>query len=98
MSHRSLAQAEKLLTGRRQFILSGASLMVLPWLGSMAQGAVKRHASFVSDPFALGVASGEPAPRRHGAVDAARTPADQQAAACRPRRTKWLGKSPPTTP
>jgi alkaline phosphatase D len=62
MSHRRLAQAEKLLTGRRQFILSGASLLALPWLGSIAQGAVKRHASFKSDPFTLGVASGDPAP------------------------------------
>ncbi|REK09842.1 MAG: alkaline phosphatase [Planctomycetota bacterium] len=62
MSFRRLAQAEKLLAGRREFILSGASLLALPWLGSIAQGAVKRHASFASDPFTLGVASGEPTP------------------------------------
>ena len=41
MSFRRLRQAEKLLVGRRQFILSGASLAVLPWLGSIATGAVK---------------------------------------------------------
>ena len=97
MSHRSLAQAEKLLAGRRQFILSGASLMVLPWLGSMAQGAVKRHASFASDPFTLGVASGEPA--SDGMVLWTRlAPSLPAAAACRPKRSRWRGKSPATTP
>ncbi len=61
MSFRRLAQAEKLVTDRRQFLLSGASLAVLPWLGSIAIGATKTNPSFESDPFSLGVCSGEPA-------------------------------------
>jgi alkaline phosphatase D len=62
MSTRHLAQAERLLTDRRGFILSGASLLALPWLGHFAAGAVKRHVSFSAEPFQLGVACGEPAP------------------------------------
>ena len=40
MSRRHFARAESFLASRRQFILSGASMAVLPWLGSMAAGAV----------------------------------------------------------
>jgi alkaline phosphatase D len=61
MSFRRLKQAEQLLADRRQFLLSGASLAVLPWLGSIAVGALQSNPSFASDPFTLGVASGEPA-------------------------------------
>ncbi len=47
---------------RREFILSGAALASLPWLGvSMAQAATAR-ARFSNDPFQLGVASGDPWP------------------------------------
>jgi alkaline phosphatase D len=53
--------ASELLTNRRQFVLAGASLAVVPWLGSLAQGAVRRKTTFSVDPFALGVASGDPA-------------------------------------
>jgi alkaline phosphatase D len=62
MNFRRLAQADRLLADRRQFLLSGASLAVLPWLGSIAYGAIKSNPSFESDPFTLGLASGEPAP------------------------------------
>lgn len=62
MSTRPLSLAADLLANRRQFILSGASLAVLPWLASIARGAVRRTVSFEANPFQLGVASGEPAP------------------------------------
>jgi alkaline phosphatase D len=61
MSFRRLKQAELLLADRRQFLLSGASLAVLPWLSSFAVGALKSNPSFASDPFTLGVCSGDPA-------------------------------------
>ncbi len=44
---------------RRNLILSGASLAMLPWLG-VVNGAVIRRGSFAQDPFQLGVASGDP--------------------------------------
>lgn len=62
MSRRSLASASQFLAGRRQFLLSGASLAMLPWLGSIATGAVQRKPSFSHNPFPLGVASGDPTP------------------------------------
>ncbi len=45
---------------RRTFLALGTSLATLPWLGSRAAGAVVRRPSFSSDPFTLGVASGDP--------------------------------------
>jgi|GEM_PF-6773329 len=45
---------------RRNLLLSGASLAVLPWLGRIAEGAVIRRPSLEEDPFQLGVASGDP--------------------------------------
>lgn len=61
MSRRALSLAAEFVADRRQFLLSGASLAVLPWLGTIATGAVKRKASFAADPFQLGIASGDPA-------------------------------------
>ncbi len=52
----------ELLTNRRNFILGGASLAVLPWLGTVVEGAINRNPRFERDPFSLGVASGDPAP------------------------------------
>lgn len=45
---------------RRDLLLSGASLAVLPWLGRHAEGVLTRRESFSADPFQLGVASGDP--------------------------------------
>jgi alkaline phosphatase D len=47
--------------GRRAFLAYGAALSALPWLGdrARAQGGTRRWA-FESDPFSLGVASGDP--------------------------------------
>lgn len=42
-------------------LLSGASLAALPWLGRNTVGAAVRRPSFSSNPFQLGVASGDPA-------------------------------------
>jgi alkaline phosphatase D len=47
---------------RRLFMAYAASLSTLPWLAQRA-GAAKRVAGFAADPFSLGVASGDPAPR-----------------------------------
>jgi alkaline phosphatase D len=58
--HRRLSLASEFLANRRRFILSGASLAVLPWVGTVAQGAMRRNAAFAADPFQLGVASGDP--------------------------------------
>ncbi len=54
--------ADALVASRRQFILAGASLAVLPWLGTHARGEVVVKPSFHRDPFQLGVASGDPSP------------------------------------
>jgi alkaline phosphatase D len=52
----------ELIANRRQFVLAGASLAILPWLGGIAQGATRRRAAFDKNPFSLGVASGDPSP------------------------------------
>ncbi len=44
---------------RRLFLAYAASLSALPWIGARAVGQTRR-AAFVSDPFQLGVASGDP--------------------------------------
>jgi alkaline phosphatase D len=49
-----------LALSRRNLLLSGASLAVLPWLGRFAQGSVIRRPAFAQNPFQLGVASGDP--------------------------------------
>lgn len=54
--------AADLLFDRRRFILSGASLAVLPWLREFSHGAIQSRPSFSVDPFQLGVASGDPSP------------------------------------
>ena len=45
---------------RRTFLAYGAALASLPMLGERAEGARVRRPSFASDPFTLGVASGDP--------------------------------------
>ncbi|MEX1039928.1 MAG: alkaline phosphatase D family protein [Pirellulaceae bacterium] len=62
MTRQTWSLASELATNRRQFILSGASLAVLPWLGGMTLGQSRENPTFKSDPFTLGVASGDPSP------------------------------------
>lgn len=62
MSRRRISLAADLATSRRQFILSGASLAVAPWLTVVAQAAPRSTPKFSADPFQLGVTSGEPSP------------------------------------
>jgi alkaline phosphatase D len=47
---------------RRLFLAYGAALAALPIVGSRAAGRTLRNARFASNPFSLGVASGEPWP------------------------------------
>lgn len=56
-----LKLASEYAADRRRFILSGASLAILPWLSEVAQ-AKPGDFAFSSDPFSLGVASGDPSP------------------------------------
>lgn len=44
---------------RRLFLAYAASLSALPWLGQQVRGATRR-AAFASDPFRVGIASGDP--------------------------------------
>ncbi|MEX2140965.1 MAG: alkaline phosphatase D family protein [Pirellulales bacterium] len=46
---------------RRLFLAYGAALSAVPFLGTQAIGRTLRRARFESDPFTLGVASGDPA-------------------------------------
>ncbi|WP_435018320.1 alkaline phosphatase D family protein [Tundrisphaera sp. TA3] len=46
--------------GRRAFLAQASALAALPWLAGRVQGSVLRAPSFASDPFTLGVASGDP--------------------------------------
>ncbi len=45
---------------RRAFLGSATALAALPWLATRTEGAALRRPSFASDPFTLGVASGDP--------------------------------------
>jgi alkaline phosphatase D len=59
-----LAQLEKLIryesgVSRRLFLAYASSLATVPWLGQRAFGQIHRR-SFASDPFRLGIASGDP--------------------------------------
>jgi alkaline phosphatase D len=52
--------AEKFVAGRREFLMAGGSLAILPLASQIAPGAVRSRTAWASDPFTLGVASGEP--------------------------------------
>jgi alkaline phosphatase D len=54
--------ASRFQLDRRSFVLSGACLTVLPFLQRMVLGRVVQQPHFESNPFSLGVASGDPAP------------------------------------
>ena len=56
--HRGVRCQEEM--GRRAFLARIAALSAVPALGERAEGVTVRRASFASDPFALGVASGDP--------------------------------------
>lgn len=62
MSQLFLAHAAEMATNRRQFILAGGSLAILPWLNGFSLGEVRSQPKFSADPFQLGVASGDPSP------------------------------------
>lgn len=49
-----------LASNRREFILAGASLALLPWLNRCSFAAVDSQPHFAANPFTLGVASGDP--------------------------------------
>ncbi len=48
---------------RRLFLAYAAALSSVPLTGGRAEGRTAHRASFASDPFAVGVASGDPTPR-----------------------------------
>lgn len=52
--------AERFVANRREFLMSGSSLAILPLAAQIAPGALRTNVSWVSDPFTLGVASGDP--------------------------------------
>src|SRR5437763_17035113 len=45
---------------RRTLLAYGATLSALPWLADRSRAEARRRVSFASDPFTLGVASGDP--------------------------------------
>src|SRR3954447_20396184 len=45
---------------RRVFLAYGAAMSTWPWFSRDAQAASPRRATFSTDPFTLGVASGDP--------------------------------------
>ena len=52
---------ESIVSNRRQFLLSGASLALLPWVGNVTAGTrTNKTPKFSTNPFSLGVASGDP--------------------------------------
>lgn len=52
--------AERFVASRREFLMAGGSLAILPLASQIAPGAVRSRTAWASDPFTLGVASGEP--------------------------------------
>jgi alkaline phosphatase D len=52
--------AERFVASRREFLMSGASLAILPLAAQIAPGAIRSNIAWASDPFTLGVASGDP--------------------------------------
>jgi alkaline phosphatase D len=61
MTSSSIRLAQLFSQNRREFVLSGASLAILPWVSRVAAGQIAQP-HFDSDPFQLGVASGDPSP------------------------------------
>ncbi len=57
-----LGFSRNLTTNRRNFLLAGGSLTLLPWLNWQVWGETESRPKFSSDPFTLGVASGDPTP------------------------------------
>lgn len=61
MSRTYWNQAESFLRDRRSFLMAGGSLAILPWASQIARGVLRSRIAWGSDPFSLGVASGDPA-------------------------------------
>ncbi|MEQ1829614.1 MAG: PhoD-like phosphatase N-terminal domain-containing protein, partial [Pirellula sp.] len=60
MSRNAWRLAQSFTTNRRAFLLSGASIAILPLAGQVTMGAIHWAPGFDQDPFQLGVASGDP--------------------------------------
>lgn len=52
--------AESFVRNRREFLMGGASLAILPFAAQIAPGLTRKNIAWDSDPFAMGVASGDP--------------------------------------
>lgn len=67
MQHRKLGTrdqwrlAESFVRNRRDFLMAGASLAVLPLAAEIAPGLTRSRLNWADDPFSMGVASGDPA-------------------------------------
>jgi alkaline phosphatase D len=60
MTRSILHLASDFNSDRRRFLASGATWLVLPWLAKVSHGAMRANPTFESNPFSLGVASGDP--------------------------------------
>jgi alkaline phosphatase D len=60
MNSSQLRRASQFVSNRRSFLLSGASLAMLPALNRIAAGETQQQASFPKNPFSSGVSSGDP--------------------------------------
>lgn len=60
MSRNQFTLAESFMSDRRRFLLSGASLAILPFASKLALGYVHKQFAFEEYPFQLGVTSGDP--------------------------------------
>jgi alkaline phosphatase D len=60
MSRKEWSLASSFSVDRRLFLLSGASLAILPLASRISLGYVHRNAKFDKNPFQLGVTSGDP--------------------------------------
>jgi alkaline phosphatase D len=60
MTRRNWLFASSFVSDRRAFLLSGASIAVLPWASKITLGAIHRSPRFDTNPFQLGVTSGDP--------------------------------------
>lgn len=60
MSRQAWYEAEQFVRNRRQFLIAGGSLSVLPLAAKISFGLTARNIAWSKDPFQLGVASGDP--------------------------------------
>jgi len=62
MKSQIYSYASQYLSDRRQFVLGAGSLAIIPYLADLSLGQTPAKPKFASDPFQLGVASGDPQP------------------------------------